>query len=92
MDRNVFLGFEASASSALLLTSFAASAAVCSDDQVAPDAASTAAAILYPMSGEPNTSPAEFPSRVNTSAYAVFQKFYEEEMLPEIAVQGLSMF
>lgn len=91
VDENVQLGLEASAPSASLLIPSVASAVAGSDDQVATDAASTSAAMLYTMPDGPSTSPAGFPSELDKEADAFIRKLYREEVLPGVAVERLSM-
>lgn len=65
VDQNMLLGLEASDPSALLLIPSGSSASVGSDDPAVADASSTASSMLHPKSSGPNTTPAEFPSKVN---------------------------
>lgn len=91
-DRNVVVGMDVgTASASAAVTSEPAPLGTThTDDNMMLDAASTAAAILYPMTGGPNPTAVGFPSEVDKEADAFFQKLYRGEMPPEQAVERLS--
>lgn len=92
-DRNALVGMDMGTSSAptpIPSTEPAPLAMTIADYNSTLDAASTAAAILYPMTSGLNPTPVGFPSEVDKEADAFFQKLYRGEMPPEQAVERLS--
>lgn len=92
-DRNVLVGMDIGAPSAVTTMTTTDSApipATNAEENMMLDAASAAAAILYPMTSGPNPTAIGFPSEVDKEADAFFQKLYRGEMPPEQAVERLS--
>lgn len=60
-----------------------------SDSEIAPDAASTAAAMLYPLSSEPDGAPIGFPDEIDKEADVFFQRLYRGDIATDQAVEIL---